>query len=226
MKIQILWLHKTRGFFFSFLTTTTKRRNENQENLGKVENVAKKRRLAAGQRSSHLITCWPRSWPCIEAKRTRETRKRRKEREIEFGITYASCRGGGEGNNMGSGIRNTAEDAPIEIERDGGGFLFFSPLQQDTPDSPKTRYPYCMCECVCCYTRMSHNISPKNPHFFFFYLFIYFITFCPSKCFLQILPPDTAGPCRSRKFLSAPFSLTHIQTVTDTHEKHLLFITV
>ncbi len=126
-------------------------------------------RLARGTHTQ-LITCWPWSCPCIAiTKRTsRETRKRR--REIGPGITYVSCRGG-EGNNMGSGIRNTAEeDAPIEIERDGGGFLFFSPLQQDTPDSPKTRYPYCMW--LCCYTYESQHFTEKSP---FFFLFIYFI---------------------------------------------------
>jgi len=63
--------------------TTTTTRNENQDNFGNVANVvAKKRRLAAGQRSSQLITCCPRSCPCIAiTKRTRETRKRRKERD-------------------------------------------------------------------------------------------------------------------------------------------------
>jgi len=81
---------------------------------------------------------------------------------------------------MGSGIRNTAEDAPIEIERDGGGFLFFSPLQEERHARlPKNQIPL-LYVCVCCYTYESQHFTEKSP-----FLFIYFITilFFLSKMF-------------------------------------------
>lgn len=158
------------SFLFFFITTTTTTRNENQEKLWK--NVAKKRRLAAGQRSSHttdhvLASVLP-MYSHHEENQQRERLAREERREIGPGITYVSCRGG-EGNNMGSGIRNTAEeDAPIEIERDGGGIPFLLSTTTRHARLPQNQIPLLY---VCVVTRMSHNISPKNPHSFF-YLFI------------------------------------------------------
>jgi hypothetical protein len=58
---------------------------------------------------------------------------------------------------------------PSRLNEMEEGFLFFSPLQQDTPDSPK---PDTLIVRVCCYTYESQHFTEKSP---FFFLFIYFI---------------------------------------------------
>jgi hypothetical protein len=60
----------------------------------------------------------------------------------------------------------------------------------------------------------------KIPILFFIYLFYKNCVFLPQNVFLQIFLQTRLEPVgRSRKFFYLGlFSLTHIQTVTDTHE--------
>ena len=84
--------------------------------------------------SDHVLAS---SCPCIAITK-REPEKEKRKIEAQDNVCELSVEGKKE-NIGGSGIRNTAEDASIEIERDeGGGFLFLQ-RKKKTPDSPPTQ---------------------------------------------------------------------------------------
>jgi hypothetical protein len=118
-----------------------------KKNFGKLLLKREGLRLARGAHTQ-LITCWPRSCPCIAiTKRTSRERPAREEKERDRArdnVCELSRRRGEKHGEVELEIPQK-KMLPSRLNEMEEGFLFFSPLQQDTPDSPKTRYPYCTC---------------------------------------------------------------------------------
>jgi hypothetical protein len=140
------------GSFFLTTTTTTKRRKTStKKNKKRFIEMLLKRDEGLGL--ADWLAGWPElnsdhvlasSCPCIAiTKREREKEKRK----IEAQDNVCELSGEGKKENIGgSGIRNTAEDAPIEIERDeGGGFLFLQ-RRRKRPTPPNSENQI---DCVC-----------------------------------------------------------------------------